>query len=230
MMRILQDRARRRLFIGTSVGLAFVLFVLSRGCSFAGGPVSGRVRDLETLQPIAGAIVVVLWEGPAMGLVHSSSVCFHVETAVSDKDGKFHMPLWLQAPPVWSVFGTSTMRDAYLPGYESVSTYKTQSESPEDVFMKKFTGGEAARFEYISQQVFGAMTCGHAGTSARNLYPVLKAAFREAKALANSAQQNSEVDGMRRIAADTWLAKAAYGPYDPEPIMKVPEEIRRDLQ
>ncbi len=41
-----------------------VLFVLSRGCSFAGGPVSGRVLDFDTGQPLAGAIVVVRWNGP----------------------------------------------------------------------------------------------------------------------------------------------------------------------
>lgn len=229
-MKIFQDRARRRWFIGIATIAALVLFVLSRGCSFAGGPVSGLVRDIDTLQPIAGAMVVAQWEGTAMGPVHSRSVCFHVETAVSDADGRYRMPFWFQAPPVWSVYGTTTIRDAYLPGYESVRTHQTQSESPEDVFMKKYAGSDAERFEYISRGVFGAMTCGHAGSSARNLYPVLRAAFREAKALASSAKENSKLEGMRRIAAKTWLARAANSISEPEPITKVPDEIRRDLE
>jgi hypothetical protein len=228
-MMVFQDRTWRW-FGGFAVVAAFLLFVLTRGCSFAGGPVSGRVRDVDTLQPIEGAIVVVQWSGVAHGLAHSSYICFHVETAVSDKDGKFHMPLWLQAPPRWSIFGTSTMRDAYLPGYESVSTYKTYTESPEDVFMKKFTRGQAARFEYISHRVFGAMDCVNAEASLRNLYPLLKIAFREAKSLANSPNERAELNGMREMAATIWLAEPSDSPVEPEPLAKVPTQIRRDLE
>ncbi len=49
------------------------------------------------------------------------------------------------------------------------------------------------RFEYVSQRVFGGMDCVNAESSARNLYPLLKVAFREAKSLANSTQEQSEL-------------------------------------
>ena len=71
-----------------------VLALLAGGCSEAGpAPTEfrGRVIDQDTGQPIAGAIVVGKYMG-SRGFEGASS-CNRVESAVSDQNGWFTMPL-----------------------------------------------------------------------------------------------------------------------------------------
>ena len=230
-MTIHENRAWRRRIIGGAVSVAIVLLLLMRGCSVAGGPAWGHVEDIETHQPIAGAIVVVRWTGAAMGPVHSPRVCFHVETAVSDAKGRYFIPPWLQAPRAWAVWGSTTRSDAYLPGYESAGTQQTLTESPEDVFMKKFVGTDAERFEYIDKRVFSSMSCDNAGASRRNLFAAQKAAIHEAMGLARSEQDRRNLEGMRIVAAADWLAATQnYHETYRRPIENLPIDVRRELE
>lgn len=75
-----------------TIHLILTLAVLS-GCGMAGLPFTGQVTDAETGEPIEGAIVVAKWTGNT-GVVGSRSVCYHVETAISNKEGKFRIPGW----------------------------------------------------------------------------------------------------------------------------------------
>ena len=78
--------------IGPIIVAAFALLVVA--CSEAGPPPTefrGRVIDQDTGQPIAGAIVVGKYTG-SRGFEGSTS-CNLVESAVSDQDGWFTMPI-----------------------------------------------------------------------------------------------------------------------------------------
>ncbi len=231
-MTFYEGRSRRiRIMIILAGAVAVVLFVLSRGCSFAGGSVSGRVLDFNTGQPIAGAIVVVRWNGAAMGLVHSSRVCFHVETAVSDVDGRYRVSSWVRPPKPWAVWGTSTIVDAYQRGYESVRTQKTQTEAPEDVFMERSTGTDAEHFQYLNWQVVSNTGCDNAGASRRSLFVLQKAAILEAKSLVRSEQDQGNLDGMRTVAATDWLAATpSYPQTYLRPLENLPVNVRSELE
>ena len=231
-MTLYEGRSRRnRIVITLAVAAAVVVFVLSRGCSFAGGPVSGRVLDLHTGQPLAGAIVVVRWNGAAMGLVHSSRVCFHVETAISDVDGRYRVSSWLQPPKPWAVWGASTTADAYRLGYESVRTQKTLTEAPDDVFMERSTGPSAEHFQYLNWQVSSSTGCDNAGASRRNLFALQKAAILEAKSLVRSEKDQENLEGMRRVAATDWLAATpSYSQTYDRPLENLPVNVRRELE
>ena len=230
-MTIHESRAGRRRIIGSAVAVTIVLLLLMRACSVAGGPVWGHVEDSETHEPIAGAIVVAQWTGAAMGPVHSPRVCFHVETAVSDAKGRYFIPPWLQPPRAWAVWGSTTLSDAYLPGYESVRTQQTLTESPEDVFMKKFVGTDAERFEYIDKRVFSSMSCDNAGASRRNLFAAQKAAIHEAMGLARSEHDRRNLEGMRIVAAEDWLAATPnFHETYLRPLENLPANVRRELE
>jgi len=76
------------------VALMALATFLSTGCSEAGAQATefrGRVIDQDTGQPIAGAIVVGKYMG-SRGAEGASS-CNRVESAVSDQDGWFTMPI-----------------------------------------------------------------------------------------------------------------------------------------
>lgn len=57
-------------------------------------PVSGVVVEAGTGRPLPGAVVLVRWFRIQADLVHSREVCYHLETAVADGEGKFSTPRW----------------------------------------------------------------------------------------------------------------------------------------
>jgi len=77
-----------------AIAVAALAALLGTGCSEAGPQATefrGRVIDQDTDQPIAGAIVVGKYVG-SRGAEGSTS-CNRVESAVSDQDGWFTLPL-----------------------------------------------------------------------------------------------------------------------------------------
>ncbi len=72
-----------------SITSIFILVVLSiSGCYL---PMSGRVIDSETKQPIEGAVVLVEWT-KTHGIGEHWTESYKVAEVVSDKDGKVRLP------------------------------------------------------------------------------------------------------------------------------------------
>jgi hypothetical protein len=212
-------------------GLALVVLFLVIRPGVGGGPVYGRVIDADTNLPITGAIVVARWQKSSFSLADSTSYCIHVETAVSKEDGHYWIARWWQFPPILGLDGLIGM-DAYYSGYESVHAHTVEAERhPEYVYMKKFVGSHDERFEYIARRIFGGMGCTSAGSSQRNLYPLLRGAFTEAKSLHLTAYTSEGIEALRRIAADDWLAgERGWSRPDHSPVDELPIEIRKELQ
>lgn len=82
--------------------LAAAMLYLLQGCSLVGAstlsadPIDSQVVDAETGKPIQGAVVVAYWELHPGSLGGDALPCAaaNVEEAVTDKDGKFHLPGW----------------------------------------------------------------------------------------------------------------------------------------
>lgn len=71
--------------------MTVALVVLAAGCDLAGEQVQrGRVIDQDTGEPIAGAIVVGRYEGH---VAWGGSSCNRVESAISDAQGWFELPV-----------------------------------------------------------------------------------------------------------------------------------------
>lgn len=224
-------RAWRRPIKSVVYALATVaiLVFVARSCSLVGGPVSGRVIDVDTGLPIANANVVVRWRANPPGL-YSHPLCFHVETAVSTDDGNYRVPVWVRFRPV-TLFGIASVSEAYRPGYEGVHSHTEEAEAnPENVYMRRFQGSDVERFEFIDERVFSGISCLGGGASKRNLFSLRKSALKEAKDLVRTEQQRRILQGMRSIAAEEWLALPSDGPAESAPMLKLPTEIRKELE
>lgn len=69
-----------------------VAALLAFGLTLPSCAMEGQVLEEGTNKPLAGVIVIATWHGSKLNPVHSISTCFHLETATTDKNGKFKMP------------------------------------------------------------------------------------------------------------------------------------------
>jgi len=78
-------------------------------------PVSGRVVEAGSGRPIEGAIAIVYWEGVV--LIKGSHTCMHVETAVTDAEGRYRTREWSFDQP--AIYGDHETRySVYKPGMQ----------------------------------------------------------------------------------------------------------------
>jgi hypothetical protein len=110
---------------------AVCLLPLLAGCStLSAEPVTARVVDADTGQPLAGVAVAAYWELHEGSLWGHSPGCgaLEMEGAVTDAGGEFHLPGW---GPV-TVYGSCDMRGdnpsliLFKPGYH----YKGMNNVP----------------------------------------------------------------------------------------------------
>lgn len=174
---------------------ALLYYVLLSGCGLAGLPFTGHVTDAETGEPIEGAIVVALWQGEVNPIIDSSMVCYHVETAVSDKNGEFRIPGWLGGR--FGVMDSYVTTEVHLRGYERVPV--KGSYPKDDIRMKRFTGNSKDRIKYLQGLV---QSCYSAGNSKKNFLIFYEALYKEAKDIANSVDDTKKLDWFLRLVEE----------------------------
>lgn len=163
-----------------SAMLVLVLVPLA-GCAatLSGKLVDGQVLEEGTNKPIPGAIVVVLWKGTIGTIGHGSTVCYHVETATSNEQGRYQTPAWKKPSPYGDIAHRQWVAMAYKPGYELAGGKKGE------VVLKAFNGAQEERLKYL-RRINRATSCGSAGESEKNLYSLRKAVYEEAKQIAKT--------------------------------------------
>lgn len=83
---------------------------------------NGRILDIETRRPIEGAVVVVIYNQRLLGSGKGeSSSIINVKEALTDKDGKFHIPAYTTVLATLFTKQDSTTFLIYKPGYASVT-------------------------------------------------------------------------------------------------------------
>lgn len=163
------------------VGLALMLAPLA-GCAatLSSDPIKGQVIEAGTGKPIPGAIVVVLWKGSIGAIGHGSTVCYHVETATTDEQGRYQTPAWKKPSPYGDIAHQQWMAMAYKPGYEMAGGRKGE------VVLKVFAGTKVERMEFVSR---AAVSCSHERAIEINLLPLYKALYEEARSLAVTREE-----------------------------------------
>src|SRR6266540_2743121 len=80
---------------------------------------NGKVFDIETKQPIEGAVVVVEYNKKTMGIGASMTSVMDVRETLTDKEGNFHFPSYttLLQPFSWQIPSSFII---YKPGYASL--------------------------------------------------------------------------------------------------------------
>ena len=182
--------------------LTFALFLLLlplTACGLSGGPLEGRVLEAGTNKPIPGAIVIVRWQGTYSQIVDSQDVCYHVESATTDAEGRFRTSGWVEQKmrgPFFSPGGWDIT--AYKAGYETdwPAAYSATEDYKRNIrYLKPFTGTKAERLKYL-ERLNWVTRCGAAEESEKNLLPLRKALYREARGIAASEEDERIVRGL----------------------------------
>ena len=166
--------------------VALLLSVASaQAFSLSGTAVDGKVVDENTGSPVAGAVVVVTWVGDTSGIVGGNTVCYHVETTMSDADGKFHTPRWFR----WSLSGIliaerGPRAKAYKTGYTGPSS---SGANPSVVLIAPGTDDQ-----YFENLLY-LPNCPEAAESRKNLYRLYAIVAKDSEPLARSREQKERV-------------------------------------
>jgi hypothetical protein len=178
---------------------ALLLWTTLTGCgdlfgehTLSSGPVDGIVVDKVTQKPIAGAIVVGEWSGDRGGPVQSSTVSYHVETAVSNKLGRFAFKAWT-IPNIGDsmsrIRNPSILFWSYAIGYDFGLPADTQTHKIE---MLPYGGTKAERFKLLFR--YSAQSGGEFDNSIKHLIPLRLAVLREARQIAETAEERHTAD------------------------------------
>lgn len=105
-----------RIVIGlTFLFVAVLVFGSSTSAREKWGPFRGRVVDIETGQPIAGAVVLFIWWEAVYTPVQTNQKFYEAQEAVTDADGRFEIPRL--SPPFFSFRIFEPTIDWFAPGY-----------------------------------------------------------------------------------------------------------------
>jgi hypothetical protein len=143
-----------------------------------GKPVGGQVIERETGKPLADALVIVKWNTSAAREGHgaSGSACYHMEYAVTDKDGRFKTERWVIYPSDFD-FGVQKSKkqeggvirvvkpgyveaDGDWPRYGGSAEFFGQSMEPSDIKLslgRNFAPGETVSARYIKYKGLASM-------------------------------------------------------------------------
>ncbi len=169
--------------------LAFSVLVLLSACSLSGEAIEGRVVDAATGKPIVNAIVVALWTGTISSWpADSHSTCFHVLTTTTDERGTYHFSPWRKRSQIGPVFDQRPFVQAHKVGY----SWLRKSENTIQ-YLEPFTGTRSERLKYLTR-VSSGTGCGSQDESERNLLPIKRQIYNEAKAKAKSKEDKETVE------------------------------------
>jgi len=117
--------------------IAFLVLTASTACAKSDGPYRGKVVELETGNPIEGAVVAARWT--IEPFVHTERICDAKET-ITDKNGEFELPKGsCTSHPLAQMYKPSVV--VFKPGYLG---YPPLGNNPDErrVKMPDFTGHE----------------------------------------------------------------------------------------
>lgn len=157
-------------------------------------PIDGKVVEERTLKPIPEAMVVIRWTGNiSSSWVDSKTVCYHVETAITDKSGNFHIPGWTGKPAniQTDIYDLQTHIDAYKVGYGFPTTPPQGSKV---VYLSPFAGTREERLEYLIGLT--GMECGSFEEYRKKLIPLYKALYEEANSIAATEEDKKTIESI----------------------------------
>ncbi len=179
-----KDMTRQRYAILIAV-LAWVLVLLSASCALAPPrevpPQTGRVLDVETQQPIEGAIVVLRWQGVGTkAFVDTQTVCYHVESAVTDTEGRYKTDGWREAPIYRDLSMKQVLHTVYKPGYRHVRT----DIATGDQYLEKDARSVKERLEYL---ISTSVSC--SAVEDKKLSNLYRSLYSEAESVATTKEE-----------------------------------------
>src|SRR3990172_6905256 len=105
------------------IGLITLLFLLvNYEYTIAGGPWKGKIIDIETKEPLEGAVVLAVWERVYRTPAGASSYFYEAKEVLTDKEGKFEIPSYtpINLVPIIS-YMRGPLFTIFKPGYGSLT-------------------------------------------------------------------------------------------------------------
>jgi hypothetical protein len=156
------------------------------------------VLEAETKKPLIDSLVVARWQGTYSAIAETKTVCYHVETATTDAEGRYRMPAW-SAKSKGPFFSPETVIiTAYKPGYEAYlpPAYARSEAYRKNIrYLKLFTGEREERLKYIERIKQSTVSCADPKANGENLILLYRALYNEAKPLAQTREEQSIADG-----------------------------------
>lgn len=165
---------------------AFILIlVLLAFLSACAGPQvwpsrKGQVLEWETKRPIEGVVVVATWNGYSTTMVDSQSRCYHVESAITDKYGRYRIPLYAEgASMIYDRYiSYTTYKEGYKGSIDNRGYYRQEKETGL-FYMDKDSSSREERLGFLLK-ILDITRCPSAGVSERNYYDLYNALYEEA--------------------------------------------------
>jgi hypothetical protein len=167
-------------------------------CALSGQALEGQVLEAETKKPLIDSLVVARWQGTYSAIAETKTVCYHVETATTDAEGRYRMPAW-SAESKGPFFSPETVIvTAYKLGYEIYSPpgFVRSEEYRQNIrYLQPFAGGREERLKYLERAEQSIRTCRSPQAEEKNLLPLYRAFYEEAKSLAKTKEDQKIADG-----------------------------------
>lgn len=182
-------RAKFLAWILPSLSMLFITACLGT----SGGPVDGTVLEEGTGKPISNVIIVAQWlhhQG------YSGTVCYHVETATTDRDGKFHIAEWSNPSDKRRITNPHTAIIVHKIGFE----WERQEDTR--ISLKSVAGTNAERIADLGHTAH-LIGC-YGSHDEKVLIPVYKVLYDEVKGLASTSKDLDALLEIRRRAFYAW--------------------------
>lgn len=153
------------------------------GCaSLSAEPLEGQVLEEGTNKALPEAIVIARWDKTYSSFVDTTTVCVHVESALTDAQGRYRLPRWRgKTPDHINTFKT---------GYERSHEYfRTKAYLQNNDILKPFTGGREERLKYLQRVEGNVRSCRSPKAAEKSLLPLYRALYEEAKPLARTREE-----------------------------------------
>src|SRR4030066_1175644 len=67
-------------------------FIFNCGVALAAGPWKGRIIDIETKEPIEGAVVLAVWQRAYITPAGDNTYFYNAKEVLTDKEGRYEIP------------------------------------------------------------------------------------------------------------------------------------------
>jgi len=201
-----------------------------------GKRIAGQVVDAATGQPLPGVHVAYVWESsviPSGFTGHNSqTICYHAAAATTDATGHFQIEPWRE----WSTYRVlvaDPIALVYARNYQprQIALLQGPIEPPierlnERYALERFSGTVSERLEAM----WGGIAnrgCMYGKESQKSLFPMLKAMYEEARAIAATDAGKRRVYFFGVMAADAALALDPNGPAQSDEVDKfIAEQLK----
>lgn len=173
------------------------LFLPLAACALSGKAIEGKVLEEGTNKPIPEAIVIARWSGHLATFAHGKTVCYYVLSTTTDENGIYRFSAWKrEITDDWqnNVQPEAVIITVHKPGYEEYRPlgYVRAKEFKQYIrYLKPFTGTQEEKLKVIRT---AGVSCGSAGESQKNLLPLYRTLYEEARALAVTKEDKAIVN------------------------------------